>query len=103
MLLKENKNRSSESYENSSKGEFSLIKNYLTRSFIKKYTSFDDFESFLNSRGFSAATEDEFRTIPEVELDTLVITNSKFNSWSEMVASAGDYYFVTQMKSIKFK
>lgn len=108
MLLKENdletlEHSSGESSENSSKGEFSVVKNYLTRSFIKKYTGFDDFELFLNSGGFSAATEIEFQSIPEIELDSLVTNNSKFTTWSEMVSSAGDYFFVTQMKAIKFK
>ncbi|WP_373482412.1 hypothetical protein [Acetobacterium sp.] len=108
MLLEENalgktENSSGNSLENSSKGEFNIIKNYLSRSFIKKYTSFDDFELFLNSEGFSAITEDEFQSIPEAKLDSLVIKNSKFKTWSEMVSSAGDYFFVTQMKAIKFK
>lgn len=108
MLLEENdlektEHSTGESLENSSKGEFNIIKNYLTRSFIKKYTSFDDFELFLNSGGFSAATEDEFQSIPEAELDSLVMKNSKYKTWSEMVSSAGDYFFVTQMKAIKFK
>ncbi|MBC3887371.1 hypothetical protein GH810_03490 [Acetobacterium paludosum] len=108
MLVKENdletiEHSSVESSENSAKGELSLVKNYLTRSFIKEYTSFDDLESFLNSGGFSAATQLEFQSILEADLDTLVMKNSKFTSWSEMVSSSGDYFFVTQMKEIKFK
>ena len=108
MLVKENdletmEHSSGESIENSSKGEFDVVKNYLTRSFIKKYTGFDDFELFLNSGGFSAATQLEFQSIPENDLDTLVTNNSKFTTWSEMVSSAGDYFFVTQLKEIKFK
>lgn len=108
MILEENdlekiEHSSGENLVNSSKGEFNIIKNYLTRSFIKKHTRFDDFELFLNSSGFSAASEDEFKSIPETELDSLVMKNSKFKTWSEMVSSAGDYFFVTQMKAIKFK
>lgn len=108
MQLKENDletmaNPSDDSSENSLKGELSVVKNYLTRSFIKKYTNFDDFELFLNSGGFSAATELEFQAIHLNELDSLVSKNSKFKTWSEMISSAGDYFFVTQMKAIKFK
>lgn len=108
MLINENnletmEYSSGENTENSSKGEFSVVKNYLNRAFIKKYTDFDDFELFLNSGGFSAATQLEFQSIPEAELDSLVTNNSKFKTWSEMVSSAGDYFFVTQMKAIKFK
>ncbi|MBC3898732.1 hypothetical protein GH811_03780 [Acetobacterium malicum] len=108
MLLKENdlktmEHSTVEISKNSSKGDLSIVKNYLTRSFIKKYTGFDDFELFLNSGGFLAATQLEFDSILESELDSLVINNSKFTTWSEMVSSAGDYFFVTQMKEIKFK
>lgn len=108
MQLKENdletmEHSSDDSSENSLKGELNVVKSYLTRSFIRKYTDFDDFELFLNSGGFSAATELEFQAIPLAELDSLVINNSKYKAWSEMVSSAGDYFFVTQMKAIKFK
>lgn len=107
MLFKENDletmgGSSGEKSENLLNDDLSLVKNYLTRAFIKKYTGFDDLELFLNSGGFSAASEIEFNSIPEADLDTLVMKNSKFKTWSEMVSSAGDYFFVNQMKAIKF-
>lgn len=85
------------------KDDLGLIKNYLTPSFIRKYTDFKDLESFLNSGGFTSVSELEFHAIPEAKLDALVNKNSRFKSWSEMVSSAGDDFFVTQMKAIKFK
>ncbi|HEY5558018.1 hypothetical protein [Acetobacterium sp.] len=80
-----------------------LIKNYLTTAFIKKHTCFSDLETFLNSGGFTAKTKPEFHSIPVDALDALVLKNSRYSTWSEMVSAAGDYYFENQMKEIKFK
>lgn len=83
--------------------DLDLIKNYLTRAFIKKYTGGEDLESFLNQGGFSASSEAVFHAIPEASLDELVNQHSRYETWSEMVTAAGEDYFVTQMKAIKFK
>jgi len=78
--------------------DLDVIKNYLTVAFIKKHTCFSDLETFLNSEGFTAATQPEFHAIPVDALDALVSKNSKYPTWSEMVSAAGDYYFENQMK-----
>lgn len=83
--------------------DLDLIKNYLTPAFMKKYTVFSCLEDFMQSAGFSAATQQDFEHIPVTAMDAWVHQNSKFPNWSEMVASAGDFYFDTQMKAIKFK
>jgi len=80
-----------------------VIQNYLTVAFMKKHTCFPDLETFLNSAGFSAKNQPDFQSIPVDALDALVQKNSRFATWSEMVSSAGDYYFEKQMKKIKFK
>jgi len=83
--------------------DITVIKNYLTDTFIKKHTSFSDLETFLNSGGFTAATPSDFHSIAVAALDALVAKNSKYPVCSEMVSAVGDYYFENQMKEIKFK
>jgi len=83
--------------------DVAVIQNYLTAAFMKRHTCFSDLETFLNSGGFSAKTEPEFQSIPVEALNALVQNHSKYTTWSEMVSSAGDYYFEQQMKEIKFK
>lgn len=83
--------------------DFDLIKNYLTPAFMKKYTVFSCLEDFISSAGFTAATQQDFESIPIPSMDTWVHQNSKFLNWSEMLSAAGDFYFDTQMKAIKFK
>jgi len=70
---------------------------------MKKYTVFSCLEDFLNSAGFTSATQQDFESIPIAVMDAWVQQNSKFMNWTEMVSSAGDFYFETQMKAIKFK
>jgi len=88
---------------NGIKDDVDLIKNYLTPAFMKKYTVFICLEDFLNSAGFTAATQQDFESIPIVVMDAWVQQNSNFLNWSDMVSSAGEFYFDTQMKAIKFK
>lgn len=83
--------------------DLDLIKNYLTPAFMKKYTVFSCLDDFLQSAGFSTDTQQDFESIPVTMMDTWVHQNSTFPNWSEMVSSAGDFYFDTQMKAIKFK
>ncbi|MEO1816930.1 MAG: hypothetical protein ABGU93_15220 [Acetobacterium sp.] len=92
-----------DSLANGIKEDVDLIKNYLTPAFMKKYTVFSCLEDFLNSAGFTATTQQDFETIPVAVMDAWVQQNSKFLNWTEMVSSAGDFYFDTQMKAIKFK
>lgn len=83
--------------------DFDLIKNYLTPAFLRKYTVFSCLDDFLSSAGFTVATQQDFESIPLPSMDAWVHQNSKFLSWSEMLSTAGDFYFDTQIKAIKFK
>lgn len=83
--------------------DLNLIKNYLTPAFLKKNTVFSCLEDFLQSAGFSAVTQEDFESIPVTAMDSWVRQNSKFLDWSDMISCAGDFYFDTQMKAIKFK
>lgn len=83
--------------------DLDLIKNYLTPAFMKKCTVFSCLEDFLQSAGFAVATQQDFELVPVTAMDDWVQQNSKFLNWSEMVSAAGDFYFDTQMKAIKFK
>lgn len=62
-------------------------------SFMKKYTNFQDIDSFFDASGFNANTNEDFDKIPESELDSFVATNSKFSSWEEMLNVATELYF----------
>ena len=60
----------------------------LSPDFIKKNTKFQDVDEFFEKGGFSFKNSKEFEKIDEAKLDGWVKSNSKFNSWKEMLESA---------------
>ena len=61
-------------------------------SFMKKYTNFQDTDSFFDASGFDAETNESFDKIPEYELDSFVAANSRFSSWEKMLSVATEFY-----------
>lgn len=52
--------------------------------FMRKYTSMQTIEEFLDNCGFPANTNEEFEAIPEDDFDIYVRDKTSFSSWENM-------------------
>jgi hypothetical protein len=68
-----------------------------THNFMWKYTSFNDFESFLNSGFPDVKTEKDFLDIPDAEMDKHVSAATRFTTWEEMMESAMGEWVASQL------
>ncbi|BAO04998.1 uncharacterized protein CBO05P1_279 [Clostridium botulinum B str. Osaka05] len=67
------------------------------KSFMVKYTSFDNFDLFLKEGGFEVETSEDFENIPEEKLDVYIEKETKFKNWDEMLGQAGEEYIKKKM------
>ena len=58
-------------------------------------TRFSSIDSFLESAGIHS--EKELDNYPESQMDEYVKTNSRFNSWQDMIDSAVEEYVTKQI------
>lgn len=68
------------------------INDLLNVSFMKKYTSFSNFDDFLDASGFVVNSQEDFEAIPDDEFDEYVSNNTNFASWDDMLTTATDAY-----------
>lgn len=64
----------------------------LTSAFLKKYTSLDSLELFIEDSPFTDINFSNFENISELELDNYVRTISSFSTWSEFIKTACSEY-----------
>ncbi|MDF2504756.1 MULTISPECIES: hypothetical protein [Clostridium] len=62
--------------------------NLFTTSFMKKHTKFSSFNEFLKSGNFIVNSINDFKAIPDREMDSYVRRISNFSSWQNMLDSA---------------
>lgn len=62
------------------------------QSFMKKYTTCNSFEDFLELGNFVVESQDDFKAIPDEEFDTHVSDNTKFKNWEDMMGTAAEEY-----------
>lgn len=73
-------------------GEKSLDELF-TPSFMSQYTDFNSFDELLSAGNFVVNSQEDFKNIPEDEFDIHISSTTKFNSWEDMKAKAGQIYF----------
>lgn len=61
----------------------------LSSEFMRRQTSFSNFEAMLAASPFSVNSAEEFRAIPDAEWDAYVRENTRFSSWQAMLSAAG--------------
>lgn len=73
------------------------ITELFTRSFMKEYTNFTDFNEFLVAGNFIVNSQEDFDAIPDDELDLHVGKTTKFSSWQDMLDKAGEEYILNEL------
>lgn len=68
------------------------IDDLLNVSFMKKYTSFSNFNDFLDASGFVVNSQEDFEAIPDDDFDVYVSNNTEFASWDDMLTTATNEY-----------
>ena len=58
--------------------------------FMKRYTTFQSIEGMIDASGYKVESPEDFKAIPDTAWDSFVKQRTKFNSWGEMLAKAGE-------------
>ena len=65
--------------------------------FMRKYTTYDDFDAFLVGGGFKVESQQDFEELPEDQLDSYIQRTTKFDSWQSMLSEATEQYVVKKL------
>lgn len=65
----------------------------LTPEFISQHTKFKNLEDLFQASGFECNTQEEFEALPEEELSRYIQSISFFDTFQEMLQTAGTEYF----------
>ena len=69
-------------------------------SFMKKYSRYKSFDSFLTNGKFSISCQQDFEDLSEDLMDKHVAKNTKFKTWQEMIDFATDRYIKKNIKKV---
>ncbi|ELZ43360.1 hypothetical protein C464_16577 [Halorubrum coriense DSM 10284] len=65
--------------------------------FMRRYTDFNDLDSFFEAGGWEIEGEEDFEAIPDDEFDDHVDENTRFNSWDAMLEKAASEWMADQL------
>lgn len=68
-----------------------------TEEFMRRHTDVTSFEAFLQESRWEVESEQEFEAIPEDEFDEYVGHSSEFESWEEMLGTAGTEWLASEI------
>lgn len=68
----------------------------LSSSFLQKFTPFESLKELLQSGGFSAASAEDIKALPQDQLNEHVTRTTSFGSLKDMLVKAAEFY--TQRK-----
>ena len=66
-----------------------------TDEFLRKHTDFQSFKDFDSQKIFE--TYKTIEEIPDDEMDTFIVDNSKFESWQVMIDTAASEYTIKKL------
>jgi len=66
--------------------------------FMKRYSTFLDFETMVKKSGFEDQILDDFSKIPAEEWDEYISKSTEFSSWEEMKNTAAEEWAKTQLE-----
>lgn len=73
------------------------IEDLFTESFMLSCSKHKSFDELLASGGLSAETDEEFKKIPEEELDALITKETSYSSWEDMAQDAAAEYMAKKL------
>lgn len=68
----------------------------LPPAFVSSHSKYPDVDAFLAAVGVTNA--EEFKALPQEELDAFVVANTEFETWHEMVKAGGAGYVKSQIE-----
>ncbi|TFI70094.1 hypothetical protein [Carnobacterium divergens] len=68
-----------------------------TSNFISKHTDYSTIEDFTSASGLDFSSQEAIEDINESVLDNFVASNSTFDSWEDMLASAIEEWVAKKM------
>lgn len=90
----ENMEKAAEEIENTKELSF---KELFADSFMEENTDFSNLDEMFETFGYSNFTQEEFDMIPDEEIDLKVSKSTNFNSWQEMLSTAGEIYVLKKL------
>ena len=69
----------------------------LNPSFISRYTRFSNIDEFFENSGLNFKSPEEFKDLPEEEIDAYIAEETAFSSFKEMIKAAGDEWLRKKM------
>src|SRR5690349_12442448 len=70
----------------------------LSSEFMLLNTDFESVQAMFDASGFTINSQADFDAIPEEEWDSFIRQHTRFGSWSEMLAVAGEEYFGRRLR-----
>ena len=65
--------------------------------FIKRYSTFPDFETMVKESGFEDQILEDFSKVPAEEWDDYIIKTTKFSGWEEMKNTAAEEWVTKEL------
>jgi hypothetical protein len=65
--------------------------------FMERYTEFSSIDEMVESSGFDVESADDFKRILDDGWDTFVASRTRFRTWKQMLAKAGEEYIVKKL------
>ncbi len=73
------------------------LSDLFTLSFMQKFTEFESFDDFLSAGNFKVDSQEDFEAIPDEDMDRHVSETTSFDSWQEMLDTAGEKYLTKKL------
>ena len=73
-------------------GQSVALSEVMTDIFIQNNSSFSSLDDLIKASGFTVESQADFEAIPDDEWDDFISKNTNFDSWQEMINSAGAIY-----------
>ena len=83
--------------ENLSGSQNIPLKELLSNSFMKEYTSFNSISELFKASGFQINSIEDFDNIPSSELDRCTSKNTDFDSWQDIIREATNQYVLEKL------
>lgn len=73
------------------------LEELMTPKFMTENTHFETVEAMFESGGFKVESEEDFKAIPEHELDEFISKTTKFQSWQNILQAAGEEFIKNKL------
>jgi hypothetical protein len=65
--------------------------------FMRRYTDFSSIQVMADASGFKIESQEDFEAIPDADWDAFVRSRTRFPTWQDMQAKAGEEYVVRRL------